>query len=442
MTYFIESLGCAKNLVDTERFVSILQTYGFLEVESPERADLVLVNTCSFLAASFAELELVLDDVFEELNPRKKTKVVVTGCVMNRGLELFQEMFPRVNKWIPLKDFDAFEKYILRYVLPKGVKPRPVNMMQRAQLEDGQHVYLRIADGCENNCSYCMIPSIRGKLISEPIEKLVEEATLLSPRGRELVLIAQDSCLYGTDLYGEKALPKLIEALHAIPGYDWIRIMYMHPDHFELQWTELWKKYPKLLPYFEIPIQHASDRIIHLMNRQKGYNELKALFDHIRKEIPAAVFRTTLMVAYPTETKQDLDQIDSFLQEVDVLYAGVFGYSPEKEGTAYGEREGFDWDAVEKLETEYGMKTESAREEKMQRFVGTVQQVLLEGYDEDMKSYYGRLWFQAPEIDGIAYVDGLPPDSPILVDVEVVDALADELSCIAITAKNDRRNIK
>lgn len=433
MRYYLESLGCAKNLVDSEHFVHILKSYGFSEAVYLEDADVVLVNTCAFLAASLGELDEVLSEIIDSINP-KKTRVVVTGCVMNRALAEFQELFPEVNKWIALKDFAAFEKYLLRYVLPKGIKPRVVDLEGREMLDqDGLFAYLRISDGCENYCSYCMIPSIRGKLVSEPIEKLVEEARRLAPRGRELVLIAQDSCLYGTDLYGRKALPELIEKLHEIPGYDWIRIMYMHPDHFEPEWTSLWHRFPKLLPYFEIPIQHVSDRIIKQMNRQKSYQELKELFLHIRREIPQSVFRTTLMLGYPTESKADRDMILKFLDEVDILYVGVFGYSPEKEMQSESGVGDFDFAFVEQLKNEFEASFLELRERKMQAMVGTRHQFLVEGYAEEMNSWYGRLWFQAPDVDGIAYVDGLQPDNPVLTEVEIVDALADELSCQAIT---------
>ena len=434
MKYIIESLGCAKNLVDSERFAALLRSYGFQEAEAWEDADLVLVNSCAFLCSALAELDDTLANIIAATKKRKP-KLVVSGCVTKRGLEEFQDMYPEVNKWVPLKDFEAFEKYLTRYVLPKGVQKKRPAPGKRVKLDMGQHVYLRIADGCENYCSYCTIPEIRGKLTSEPIEKLVKEARALQRKGRELVLIAQDSCMYGTDLYNEKALPRLIEALHELPGYDWIRIMYMHPDHFEAEWTELWHKYPKLLPYFEIPIQHVSDRIIKLMNRKKGYKELKQLFEHIKREVPNAVFRTTLMVAYPTETQDELKQIEQFLDEVDILHAGVFGYSPEKEGTPYNPPDDFDWQGTRQKEADLAIKIGIAKEKKMQRYVGTQQQVILEAYDANMQAFVGRLWFQAPEVDGIVYVQNLPADSPLVTMVEVVDALGDELWCMGLDHK-------
>lgn len=430
MKYLLLSLGCSKNLVDSEKFAAIMQAYGIKPTEYIDKADIVLVNSCAFLCSALGELDDTLFEILMETKGRK-VKVIVTGCVTKRGLEEFKELFPEVNYWIALKDFAAFEKYLLRYVLPKGSSKKSISFDKRVKLQDGQFAYLRIADGCDNHCSYCTIPEIRGKMVSEPIENLVKEAKALQKYGRELVLVAQDTCMYGLDLYQEKALPRLIEALHDIPGFDWIRILYMHPDHFEYSWTELWHKYPKLLPYFDMPIQHVSDRIIHLMNRKKGYDQLKHLFDHIKTEVPNAVFRTTLMVGYPTETKEEYKLIEKFLQEVDILHAGVFAYSPEKEGTPYNPPEDFDWHKGEKLETALAMKIAKAKGEKMQRFVNTRQQVLIEGYDPLMEAFVGRLWFQAPEIDGIVYVDNLPSDSPLLVEVEVTDALADELWCDA-----------
>lgn len=426
MKYIIQSLGCAKNLVDSERFAAILKNYGFKEAGLWEDADLILVNTCAFLHAALTELSDTLTDILWEIK-HSPVKLVVTGCVMNRGLKTFQKKFPWVDSWIPLKDFDAFESYLQSSVLHSGAGITRKRLLTRVPLEPEQHVYLRIADGCENYCSYCLIPSIRGKLVSVPIEELVKEAKLLAKRGKELVLIAQDSCMYGTDIYGHKALPELIEALHKIEGFEWIRLMYLHPDHFELDWLPLWKKYPKLLPYFEIPIQHASDRIIHAMNRKKGYAELKALFEDIRAEIPQVVFRTTLMVGYPGETRADLDLIDKFLSEVDIMHVGVFGYSPEQEGSQWHYPEDWDWEGVKELELELENKLEEQKAAKIEQLVGTSHRAMIVDYDPDLEALCARLWLQAPEIDGIVYLESIPDSEDIMVEIEIIDVLGDEL---------------
>ena len=425
MQYYIESLGCAKNLVDSERFVAIMQSHGIQEALDPTEADLILVNSCAFLRKSLDEFDMVLSSIIDVVRYRK-VKLIATGCVTTRALEEFQELFPEVDAWIMLKDFEGFEKYLLSQVLPKNSQSAKLQKGRRIKFQAGQHIYLRISDGCENYCSYCMIPSIRGKLVSEPIEKLVAEAIAMRSEGEELVLIAQDTCMYGMDIYGEKALPKLLEALCELDLYKWIRVMYMHPDHFDLQWLKLWKKYPALLPYFEIPIQHVSKHIIRSMNRQKSYDELKALFMGIKREIPEAVFRTTIMVGYPNETQNDLDLLDKFLEEVDILHIGVFSYSPEKE--AYeGQDDDPRHDYIDSLELKYARKLAKLKEKKMQRYVGTVQQALIDEYDPEMDALIGRLWWQAPEVDGIISFDNMPEGDNPFVDAEITDALADEL---------------
>jgi ribosomal protein S12 methylthiotransferase len=426
LKYIILSLGCAKNLVDSERFVAILKNYGFKEAETFDEADIVLVNSCAFLHDALLELSDTLSEILWEIDGIP-TKLVVTGCVMNRGLQTFQEKFPWVDCWIPLKDFTAFERYLKESVLPPDADLTRKRLLQRTPLEQEQHVYLRIADGCENYCTYCLIPSIRGKLVSVPIEELVKEAKSLSRRGKELVLIAQDSCMYGTDIYGHKALPELIEALHEIKGFEWIRLMYLHPDHFELDWLPLWKKYPKLLPYFEIPIQHVSDRIIHAMNRKKGYAELKALFESIKTEIPQAVFRTTLMVGYPGETRADLDLIDKFLSEVDILHVGVFGYSPEQEGSQWHYPDDWDWDRTRQLELELTQKIQKQKLAKMERLVGTSHRAMVVDYDFELEALCARLWFQAPEIDGLVYFEDDSDSKEIMVEIQIFDVLDDEI---------------
>ncbi len=426
ITYYLISLGCAKNLVDSERFHNILRSYGFKAAEDEAQADLYLVNSCAFLCESLGELDDTLCEILS-ISKGRKRKVIVTGCVMKRGLEEFKELFPEVNAWIGLKDFAAFEKYLLRYVLPKGTLKKTLDYQERVHLQQEQFAYLRISDGCENFCSYCMIPSIRGPLVSQPIETLVEEAKKLQKTALELVVIAQDTCMYGTDLYGEKALPKLLGALLENTSFPWIRVMYMHPDHFDTAWLELWKKHPRLLPYFEIPVQQVSETIIKAMNRKKSYTELKELFLTIKKEIPEAVFRTTFMVDYPGEKQKDRDLIRTFVEETGILQGGVFGYSPEKEGPAYNPPEDFDWQKREKLANQLDNYLQQRREEKMQSYVGTVQTALIEGFDAEMEAFLGRLWFQAPEIDGIVYIEYDPKLSTPLVPVEITDALGSEV---------------
>jgi ribosomal protein S12 methylthiotransferase len=433
-SYYIESLGCPKNLVDSEVFASVLQSAGYEPYDSPQGVDLVLVNTCAFIKEALAEL----DDVLTELEDLKSdgafSTLVVTGCVTKRGFGEASEAYPFVDAWIPLKDFSALAKWL-------GSKQR--DSFARDRVEISYHRYLRISDGCDNHCSYCTIPSIRGSQASVPVETLVKEAELLARDQvyppHELVLIAQDTCNYGLDLYSRKALPELIEKLHAIPSYQWIRLMYMHPDHFEPEWLGLWERFPKLLPYFEIPIQHSEDRILRAMNRRKGRAELATLFDSIRTRLPQAVFRTSLITGFPGEKHHDVKALQEFIRETGFTWLGVFAYSREEgtpaagfeeqvtSATAHQRRDGI-MDLQAELTTAH-----------LEKYIGSTLQIILEYQDDyhEEEVFVGRAWFQAPDIDGVCHVHGTGLAPGMMVSAEVVDVIGSDLFCELTTSNEE-----
>ncbi len=420
--YYIESLGCAKNLVDSEVFAGILQRAGLEGVQYPEEADLVLVNTCSFLEDSLRELDLVLSELAALKQEGQFHRLLVTGCLMNRGLDDFKNLFPEVDAWIGLKDFATLERWL-------GLEPdlnRP-----RIPIQSGFHRYLRISDGCSNNCSYCSIPSIRGQMRSVPIEALVREAEALSSEGeerfRELVVIAQDTANYGLDIYGRKALPELLERLAALPQYRWIRVMYMHPDHFETAWLELWKKHPNLLPYFEIPIQHSEDRILKAMNRKKGRRELEALFTTILNEIPNAVLRSTVISGFPGETRAEALALKDFVAKIPFLHLGVFAYSRESGTPAYDLADQVPSRTADRRCNALLDTHKALRAQLLDGLVGKSVDLLVEDRDDEEEDnlWVGRAWFQAPEVDGLTFIEGksLRPGQILRGDVsDVVDA--------------------
>ncbi|HOH97930.1 MAG TPA: MiaB/RimO family radical SAM methylthiotransferase [Candidatus Cloacimonadota bacterium] len=432
MKYYLESLGCAKNLVDSERFAAQMQDRGIIATDDLPEADIILVNTCAFLSASLGELDDILSQICFEKT--KSQILIVTGCVMNRAFDEFRELFPEVRYWVPLKDFQGFASILADIEAGKKRRPRftpqnpdaeHVQVPERVALQNSAHVYLRIADGCENNCSYCTIPSIRGKMQSVPIEELVAEANRLTGRSEELVLIAQDSCLYGVDIYGEQALPRLIQALHELEQYRWIRIMYMHPDHFLLEWTELWKTYPKLLPYFEIPVQHGSDEILHKMNRKKGYQELVGLFKHIKAEIPEAVFRTTFMTGFPGEGEMEYQKILSLITEIEFVYGGTFIYSYEPGTPAAKMKKKVDFQLAALrqhliMQTFYGNRCRY-----FESMIGSVQDVLIEALDDESGNFIGHAWFMAPEIDGVVFVEADELYQGMIIPVLITDTVND-----------------
>lgn len=402
-SYFLESLGCAKNLVDSERFAAILQRAGMTAVEAPEDADLILVNTCSFLRDSLKELDQVLDELVEIKNDGAKRELIVTGCVIRRAGEQFQKLYPEVDAWLGLKDYSGLERRL-------GLAPSRV--YPRQPVHSGFHRYLRVSDGCDNHCSYCAIPSIRGPLRSVPIEDLVGEAESLAsaPAGHplELTVIAQDTANYGVDLYGRQALPELLERLHDIPQFSWLRVLYLHPDHFNPDWLGLWTRQPKLLPYFEIPIQHSEDRILRAMNRRKGRQDLEALFSTIIGELPDAVLRTTVIAGFPGETRTEALALRDFLQRFPFLHLGVFPYSREEGTPAFSLADQVPARTAMNRSDRILLSHRELASSLLESYVGQTVQVLVEELnDEEGKdNWIGRAWFQAPEIDGLTYVSG------------------------------------
>ncbi|GAB1468832.1 30S ribosomal protein S12 methylthiotransferase RimO [Candidatus Cloacimonadota bacterium] len=427
-TFYLESLGCAKNLVDSESFAAILGAAGYQLTNDVIGADIVFINSCAFLKSALDELEDVIDTAIELKQNKQVGMVIVSGCVMNRHADNFKETYPEVDHWIALKDFDALASIL-----------NSANTQQRVALEQGFHAYLRISDGCENYCSYCKIPSIRGNLTSIPIEELVAEAKLLARRPvidpapkvlypKELIVIAQDSCLYGMDIYGRQALPELIAQLHDIEGFSWIRLMYLHPDHFLPEWIPLFKQYPKLLPYFEIPIQHSETHLLKSMNRQKGREELIALFDSIMQELPQAVLRTTLITGFPGETTRDETALKKFIERVPFLHIGTFAYSPENGTPAYDYPDRPSPKTAENRQNRIETMWYQLQEERLQAYVDKKVSVLVEGAVEGKKGEYrGRAWFQAPDIDGEVIISAVSLKHGSIVEVIIDDVIGNTL---------------
>ncbi len=425
-TYYLESLGCPKNLVDSEIFARIMEEAGLTSSELPEDADLILVNTCAFLRESLAEVDRVLSEMAELKEDSSVQQLWVTGCIMNRAADEFKELFPEVDAWIGLKDFEDFAARLhTKFSGPD----------KRLEVQGGySHGYLRISDGCSNHCSYCTIPSIRGEHKSVPIEALVAEARALVKDStrvvKELVLIAQDTCSYGLDIYGRKALPELLEQLHEIEGVEWIRVLYMHPDHFETDWLPLWQRLPKLLPYFEIPIQHCCDDILKAMGRRKGEAELRQLFADIRAALPNAVFRTTLISGFPGETNAHHDRLKRFIKDIRFMYTGNFAYSRE-EGTP-----------AEKMAKQVPIFTAETRRAQLMNLQerifadiirkkeDTVELVLVETEREEGEFELeptGRTWFQAPEVDSTVWIENADVVQGQFVKVVIESAIGYEL---------------
>ncbi len=413
-TFYIESLGCPKNLVDSERFTDIALRYGYTRTSDIHEADMILINTCGFILDAKRES---IDTILEYNEIRKPTSFfAVTGCLVRRYLDALQSDIPEVNAWVDLKDFSSFERIF--------TEETELELPNRHLLTPPHYAYLRISDGCENYCTYCAIPSIRGKLLSERIEVLVREARTLADSGvKELIITAQDVAQYGLDIYGESKLVELLWELEKIDGIQWIRLMYLHPAHITKKLIIAISAMPKVNHYLDIPLQHVSDPVLKAMNRKTTSEQLDLLIRRIRTIIPDIAIRTTFITGFPGETVTDFKKLESFIREKRFDRLGVFSYS-EEEGTP-----------ASNLEPKVTLKTAEKRKdalmeiqqeistELLEEKVGKRLEVIIDDYAEDEGFLYeGRTRQDAPEIDGVVYITAGKAKPGDIVTVEIIDS--------------------
>ena len=322
------SLGCEKNLVDSENILGLLIKNHYQIVSNKEEADILIINTCGFIESSKRES---IDTILDNIN--KKAKVVVTGCLVNRYLDELKKEIPEVDLWIPIKDYYRFNK-LLATLDEDLTNYEGLNDKYRYISTGNYSAYLKIGDGCSNCCSYCAIPLIRGPYQSRNFESIIFEAKELAKNGyKELIVLQQDTTRYGLDLKNKKTIVDLLKELLLIPGLEYIRLLYLYPDEVTDELIELIANEERLTPYFDIPIQHSEDSILKAMNRRGDKNFLRNLFTKIRKRIPNAILRTTIMVGFPGETEKDFNNLMKFIEEIKFDHLGAFKYSKE-EGTA------------------------------------------------------------------------------------------------------------
>ena len=321
------SLGCAKNLVDSENILGLLLKNHYEIVNNKEEADILIINTCGFIEASKKEsIDVILDNI------NKKQKVVVTGCLVNRYVDDLKKSIPEVDLWIPIRDYPRFTQLLA--TLDKDITNyEGLNDDYRLVSTGTYSAYLKIGEGCSNCCTYCAIPLIRGPYVSRPYEDIIKEAKKLASEGyKELIVLEQDTTRYGLDLKEKKTIVDLLKGLLEIKELSFIRLLYLYPDEITDELIDLIAKEKRLTPYFDIPIQHSEDKILKAMNRRGNKAYLTSLFKKIKTKIPNAVLRTTVMVGFPGETKQDFDNLLKFIEEVKFDHLGGFTYSKE-EGT-------------------------------------------------------------------------------------------------------------
>ncbi len=446
------SLGCSKNLVDTEMAIGLFKNNNYEIVNNPKEAEIIVINTCGFIESAKQE---AIDTILEmaEYKKQKCKYLIAMGCMVQRYKDDLEKALPEVDLWIKYDSYDTFWSQIENFMQGKAKEDktkRTVKMNTKMQseknditgqliqekgitnqLEQNENIacqlahteskkmhfldrvistgdnfaYLRIAEGCSNRCTYCAIPYIRGPFVSRTIEDIIEEANKLVDEGySELILIAQDTTKYGIDIYGEPKLAQLLEKLCKIDKVKWIRFLYAYPETITDELIKVVKENDKICKYFDIPIQHISDSVLKRMNRKSNGESIRKLIQKLRKEIPEVVIRTTVMVGFPGETKEDFEELYEFIKWAKFDKLGAFTYSKE-DGTP-----------AEKLKEQVHHNTKKSRynkimelqqeisRENLKRFIGKELEVLVEAMTFDGKYYVARSYMDVPDIDGFVYI--------------------------------------
>ena len=405
------SLGCAKNLVNSEQMLYLMSEAGFTLLPDPDGADLVIVNTCGFIDAAKSE---AIDNILEMAELKKAGRLgglIVTGCLAERYKDSILAELPEIDAVLGVgsfKDIVAAANAVMerRTLSLFGDQSAPIDELPRVVTTGPGWAWLRIAEGCDNFCAFCAIPFIRGRYRSRTMENILEEARELAAHGaKELIVIAQDITRYGTDLYGKRMLAELCRRLAEIEGVRWLRLHYLYPDQFDDELIEEIASNDKIVKYLDIPIQHINDTILKRMNRRGTGGEIRALFKKLRERIPGLVLRTSLIAGLPGEGEAEFEELCEFLREARIERAGVFPFSPE-EGTPAAKMEHVDFEEARRRADMIIELQAPIMEAFCEGIVGKIIDVLCEGYDEESGMYYGRSYADSPEIDGQVLFDG------------------------------------
>lgn len=409
----LESLGCSKNLVDAEIMMGILNKKGYKLIGNFEEADIIIVNTCGFIESAKQEsIETILE--FAALKETGNLKLlVVTGCLAQRYSDELKIEIPEIDAIVGTGSYQNIDEIMDN--LQKENKVVSLNDIEVVYNEELPRyvstptymAYLKIGEGCDNHCTYCIIPKLRGKYKSRKMEDIIKEAKNLASRGvKELVVIAQDTTKYGCDLYGEEKLPELLKELSNIEGLKWIRIMYSYPESITEELVQVIKEHDNICNYFDMPIQHASNRILKLMNRNTTKEDILSKIEMIRKNIPDATLRTTIITGFPGETEDDFKELIEFAKTVEFDRLGAFAYSRE-ENTAADKLPDHIEDSVKVQRRDALMMVQQEISQKLNnKKIGNIYEVLIEEQIED-SVYIGRTKGDAEEIDSIVYVKSL-----------------------------------
>ncbi len=430
------SLGCAKNLVNSEQMLYLLQQAGMEITGEPDGADAVVLNTCGFIDSAKSEAIENILELAQLKEEGRLGKILVAGCLSERYREEILNELPEVDGLIGCGSFDDVVQAVQAAMA--GEKPQLFGPLDKAPEETrrvvttGASAYIKIAEGCDNRCAYCVIPYLRGPFRSRPMENLIAEAKELAESGvKELLVVAQDITRYGTDLYGKRRLADLLEAFCAIEGFEWIRLHYLYPEEMDDALIDLIAREDKIVKYLDIPIQHINDRVLKAMNRRGTGGEIRELFKKLKARIPDLVLRTSIIVGFPGETEEEFLELRDFLREAKIQRAGVFEFSPE-EGTPAAEMPG-------RVDPEIAARrAEILREEQiriMDEFndscVGRTLRVFCDGFEGEYRM--GRTWADSQDVDGRVLFEGetLPGS---FTDVEITGTADGDLLGLEVKA--------
>ena len=412
MNILFISLGCDKNLVDSEVMLGLLDKKGYQIVDSEEDADIIVVNTCCFIHDAKEESIQTILEMAEYKKEGKLKALIVTGCLAQRYQQEIIDEIPVVDAVLGTTSYDhiveAVEEALAGngHVVLEDVDALPDVKEKRLVTTGGHYAYMKIAEGCDKHCTYCIIPKLRGNYRSVPMEKLLAEAKDLADQGvKELILVAQETTVYGKDLYGEKSLHKLLRELCKISGIQWIRILYCYPEEIYDELIQTIKEENKVCHYLDLPIQHASDAVLKRMGRRTSKAQLVEIIEKLRKEIPDISLRTTLITGFPGETQEQHEELKDFVDEMEFDRLGVFTYSPEEDTPAATMTEQIPEEVKEDRQAELMELQQEIAFDLAEDMVGREVLVMIEGKVADENAYVGRTYKDAPNVDGLIFIN-------------------------------------
>lgn len=400
------SLGCSKNLVDTEMVIGLFKNNKYEIVNNPKEAEIILINTCGFIESAKVEGINTILEMSEYKKTGKCKFLIVIGCLVQRYKKELEEALPEVDLFMSIDEYENIWEKIEMLISKRSQEQKDyLDYTDRVVTTGNTTAYLKIAEGCSNRCTYCAIPYIRGPYISRKMEDILEEAKMLAKKGyKEIIVIAQDTTKYGVDLYGEPKLTELLEKLSEFQEFKWIRFLYAYPETITEDLIQLVKTNNKICKYFDIPIQHISDTVLKRMNRKSDGKSIQKLIEHIREEIPNVVLRTSLIVGFPGENKEDFEKLYEFVKNTKFEKLGTFMYSKEDGTPAAKLKEQIHHNTKKSRYNKIMELQQKNANEKLQKYINKELEVLIENITFDGKYYIGRTEYDVPDMDGIVYV--------------------------------------